>query len=545
MVDNVKSKLNGRLDAVDKNSASVADIVIDQAESYKEQSDILNSLRSGKETSVNGLLVNKLGIASVDGNVSGVENAVGNLSGTIEVPIEGDSDTAPPTTQVINVEDAVSNLVGGDAVKELTSKFVTLGGASFASINSAITGAVDTVTDAVYDGVKGIMDATGVSEGLSEDLVDAVSKESTKGNNALANKLNEIYIQQERVNDITTGDLVNTSNGIIQDFNETVNRFASSVLNPFGEGLPFDDSKISEIVQSTKGSSKDIAKSVKTLVETNVDVSVESKAILNSVKSYNDVGDYVSQYQTKASSANIPQSEIDKVSDKAKRAEEVLYQIDTSVTGNITSSSSDFYSGTKELSKLDYKFEPVASVEELIAEFSNLKREVTELVIHSSDTHTNQNIGSREIDTYHKEEGFNGIQFHYVIRRNGVIERGVPINNKGEASRINGHEEYSIDVCLVGGINAPTGTPNADNYFSQSSYTRAQMESFETLIWTWYNRMPGGVVLGYGDIDNQSEQPHFNVMDYVEDRFGKPRVFKDPSIEQPLTPNDLVKKRPV
>lgn len=545
MADNTISKINEQLDAFDKTSASTVERVNNEVQSLKDQSKVLNHLQSKSTTTVDGLNVNKLGVAAVDGAVAGVKNAVGSLSGTIDVPIPGDSDAAPHATETVNLETTVADLVGTDKVKESTSKFVTLGGASFAAINSAITGAVDTVTTASFDGIKPVMEATGATKDVASSVVDDVTKEAGKGKNALAGKLGKISNEQELVKSITTSNPVETAKGLIQDVNESVNRTATKAINALGDGLSFANDKLSDIIKSTLGDAKDFADSIKKMVETNNDFTKDSKDILKDIKSYDNTNDYRDQYEVKARAKGISETEIAKVTKKIERAEEVLYAVDTSVTGTAKPTSSDFFNGTKTLSKLDNNFEVVGSVEELVAEFRTLKRDVTELVIHSSDTYTNQNIGAREINTYHKEEGFDGIQFHYVIRRNGVIERGVPINDKSEASRVNGHEEYAIDICLVGGINAPTGTPNVDNYFSDASYTRAQMESLETFIWSWYNRFPGGVVLGYGDIDNQSEQPYFSVMEYVEDRFDKPRVFQDPSSESPASPADLVKKRPV
>ena len=62
------------------------------------------------------------------------------------------------------------------------------------------------------------------------------------------------------------------------------------------------------------------------------------------------------------------------------------------------------------------------------AELRNIKREITEVVVHWSETPTNKNIGSEEINETHLANELNGIGYHYVIRRDGSLQRGRPAN---------------------------------------------------------------------------------------------------------------------
>ena len=53
-------------------------------------------------------------------------------------------------------------------------------------------------------------------------------------------------------------------------------------------------------------------------------------------------------------------------------------------------------------------------------------RTITLIVIHCSAVRPNQTSSAKQIDEWHKERGFNGIGYHYVIRRDGTIELGRP-----------------------------------------------------------------------------------------------------------------------
>jgi len=183
----------------------------------------------------------------------------------------------------------------------------------------------------------------------------------------------------------------------------------------------------------------------------------------------------------------------------------------------------------------------VSSVEELEAEFKKVNREVTELVVHWSDTYSNKNIGSEEINKTHIKLGIGrGIGYHYVIRRDGSLQRGRSVNIKGEHSEINGHDEYSIGIVFVGGINAPSGTEFPTSYRSATSITLSQMNTFREFCQAFYNRFPGGQILGHNDIDPEEQDPGFDVRDYVEDLFNKKSLFDDPSSRGPFTPSELI-----
>lgn len=194
---------------------------------------------------------------------------------------------------------------------------------------------------------------------------------------------------------------------------------------------------------------------------------------------------------------------------------------------------------------LDYTFSFISSVEELEIEFKSIQREITETVVHWTDTYSNANIGSEEINRTHFDLGLNGIGYHYVIRRDGSLQRGRPVNIQGQHADINGHDRFSIGLAFVGGLNCSSGTPNPTEFRSAQSLTRAQMNTFQEFCRAFYLEFPGGQILGHNDIDPNEEDPGFDVIEYCKSVFGKKTVFSDPFNQGPFSKSQLLNKKPV
>lgn len=186
-------------------------------------------------------------------------------------------------------------------------------------------------------------------------------------------------------------------------------------------------------------------------------------------------------------------------------------------------------------------FPYVSSVEELQAELRNVDRDVTEVVTHWSETHTNKNIGSEEINKYHLDLGLDGIGYHYVIRRDGSLQRGRPVNTQGQHAPVNSHDLRSIGIVFVGGINVPSGTPNSENFLSVQSLTRSQLNTFDHFCRSFYAVFPGGQIIGHNDIDEDEIDPGFEVINYVENIFRKQSKFTDTLSQAPLTIDEILK----
>lgn len=99
-------------------------------------------------------------------------------------------------------------------------------------------------------------------------------------------------------------------------------------------------------------------------------------------------------------------------------------------------------------------------------------RKIDMIIVHCSATKPSQDIGVSEIDKWHKQQGWEEIGYHFVIRRNGQIENGRPVEKIG--AHCKGHNADSIGICLVGGIDTD-GKP-------ENNFTDAQFTSLRSLV---------------------------------------------------------------
>lgn len=94
-----------------------------------------------------------------------------------------------------------------------------------------------------------------------------------------------------------------------------------------------------------------------------------------------------------------------------------------------------------------------------------MRQQISTIVLHCSDTPWSMDIGVKEIREWHtakppKGRGWRDIGYHYVVRRNGVIETGRYENGdkflEGTevGAHVGGHNGYTIAICWVGRVEA-------------------------------------------------------------------------------------------
>lgn len=87
---------------------------------------------------------------------------------------------------------------------------------------------------------------------------------------------------------------------------------------------------------------------------------------------------------------------------------------------------------------------------ELFELIMNIMRKIDSIIIHCSATKAGQNFTATDIDRWHRERGFNGIGYHYVIRLDGKLEKGRDVSLSG--AHCKGWNERSIGICYIGGL---------------------------------------------------------------------------------------------
>lgn len=88
------------------------------------------------------------------------------------------------------------------------------------------------------------------------------------------------------------------------------------------------------------------------------------------------------------------------------------------------------------------------------ATFNNLTamRTINKIIVHCSATPAGRHVTVADIDLWHRQRGFDGIGYHYVVYLDGTVREGRPLERVGAHCR--GYNATSIGVCYIGGVNA-------------------------------------------------------------------------------------------
>ena len=130
---------------------------------------------------------------------------------------------------------------------------------------------------------------------------------------------------------------------------------------------------------------------------------------------------------------------------------------------------------------------------------SNLlkKDDIKYIIVHCSDTSNND----RAIDIHklHISFGWDGIGYHKIILRNGIIENGRPEFWKG--AHAYEYNDKSISVCLIG----------------KSKFTLKQQKSLKKILSIWKKKYPLSKIIGHRDLPNTKKTcPNFDVKSWCE-----------------------------
>ena len=77
-------------------------------------------------------------------------------------------------------------------------------------------------------------------------------------------------------------------------------------------------------------------------------------------------------------------------------------------------------------------------------------RKIDLIVIHCSATRADRDFTEDDLDVCHRRRGFNGVGYHFYIRKNGDIKTTRAIEKVGAHAK--GHNAHSIGICYEGGL---------------------------------------------------------------------------------------------
>ena len=139
-------------------------------------------------------------------------------------------------------------------------------------------------------------------------------------------------------------------------------------------------------------------------------------------------------------------------------------------------------------------------------------RKIDKIFIHCSATPEGRDIKMETIKSWHvKGRGWRDIGYHFVIELDGTWKVGRPMEQMGAG--VKGHNEHSIHVCYVGGLDK--------NKKAKDTRTQAQRETLNTIIGGLLKEYPDASVHGHNEFANNA-CPSFD----VQKEFGTPKKSK-------------------
>ena len=134
------------------------------------------------------------------------------------------------------------------------------------------------------------------------------------------------------------------------------------------------------------------------------------------------------------------------------------------------------------------------------------RTETTRIVIHASATPETMDIGVEEIRRWHRQKGWLDVGYHKIVRRDGTIEDGRPLNVPGAHAR--GYNHLSVGICLIGGVESDVKSPEAN-------YTHAQWDALRDLVYDLKTMYPSAILVGHRDLPNVNKAcPSFDVQEW-------------------------------
>lgn len=131
-------------------------------------------------------------------------------------------------------------------------------------------------------------------------------------------------------------------------------------------------------------------------------------------------------------------------------------------------------------------------------------RPINLIVVHCSATRPDMDVDAAEIRRWHKAQGWTDIGYHFVIKRDGSVHTGRPLDRQG--AHVSGYNHISVGICMVGGVT------EHDVNVPEENFTPAQYASLKTLLTKLRPSYPHARILGHRDIPNVKKAcPSFDV----------------------------------
>lgn len=127
-------------------------------------------------------------------------------------------------------------------------------------------------------------------------------------------------------------------------------------------------------------------------------------------------------------------------------------------------------------------------------------RKIDKIILHCTATQEGKDYNVATIKKWHRQRGFSDIGYHYLIRLNGTIEKGRPIEQIG--AHVKGQNAYSIGISYVGGVDK--------NLNPKDTRTYRQKAAIKRLLQDLWKQFPDATLHGHYEFANKA-CPSFTV----------------------------------
>lgn len=87
-----------------------------------------------------------------------------------------------------------------------------------------------------------------------------------------------------------------------------------------------------------------------------------------------------------------------------------------------------------------------------------ITRPINEIILHCTATFASQKVTISDIKRWHvAENGWEDVGYHFVVDKDGTVFQGRALGQQG--AHCKGHNQTSIGICYIGGLDDVTGTP--------------------------------------------------------------------------------------
>ena len=126
-------------------------------------------------------------------------------------------------------------------------------------------------------------------------------------------------------------------------------------------------------------------------------------------------------------------------------------------------------------------------------------RKINKIIVHCTATQEGRDIGVEWCRKVHLRKGWKDVGYHFVIRLDGEVEEGRPIEMSGAHTK--GHNWDSIGICYAGGVEAEKQN---GKWIAKDTRTEEQKDSLVDLLCQLKDSYPKAIIYGHRDFSSKA-----------------------------------------